>query len=758
MNIQQKASLAVRVAKVISKSSDLSAIKTLAKSFMQLSDEKIEELSAQYPDSDSVVQEVPGTKLDGSSWLKQGFSVDGDGVPLDSDKPYIIDPEGVLWLDPVLAVASKVLESEIAPDSPDFSPVDIDTSYIDQQYVNGEIDFSEYENELANITGDREFARRKAESSKISSTSDSASSSVSIGDKVRMLDLDKEIVTVTAISGPAGSEVYTVKYSDGYEADFDSSEFQKVQSTSSVSPQAVDLIGSIKHDYFEALEDGPVTIARLIQIGFSEDEAKIILYKWNTQVKQKASAISSLSAHVSSLSSIIEDYSNIDSAYSAARMNARPGQGVDYQQLLDSLNLSGSDAALDFAMDNGIESYIATHSSAKLSAQSASLKEKWPQIKDFLSRLRDKGLRARNAVIDNLKKAFSWMTDDLAGEAYYQFFFQSSGLARIRSRSDILAKITSNTGEVLDGKWSPYSKDSEFGTFFVTDGRELKDISIAELDVGDDLSDDHADDFPAFESSKMGSLVSTPSGLARIRSRSDNFYQCSFLSSKKSQLLHCSSIKAVSHGSPGTCLGSYPLSKGITKDSEGEDIDPKEMYFEGSDGTFSFVGVRVASAASSPAVVSISADGEEPLPPPPDTPAVDSTSDGVPVESSPEGDIALEDSGSISAPEEVEPDSAPSIDAPAQEVLDAQQAFIDFLKEHALEPSVPTEAEIRDALLDVERRFGSEAVASAFIGYQFSDEELAEERREQDATEALTDIKDEVDEALSDLAGTVPGE
>ncbi len=144
MNIQQKASLAVLVSKVISKASDLSAIKTLAKSFMQLSDEKIEELSAQYPDADSIAQEVPGTKREGSSWLKQGFSTDGDGIPLDADKPYIIDPEGVLWLDPVLAVASKGPEAETTPDSPDLSPEEIDTSYLDRQYANGDIDFPEY--------------------------------------------------------------------------------------------------------------------------------------------------------------------------------------------------------------------------------------------------------------------------------------------------------------------------------------------------------------------------------------------------------------------------------------------------------------------------------------------------------------------------------------------------------------------------------------------------------------------------------------
>jgi hypothetical protein len=53
---------------------------------------------------------------------------------------------------------------------------------------------------------------------------------------------------------------------------------------------------------------------------------------------------------------------------------------------------------------------------------SPALQDKWDQVKTFLSRLRANGVRARDSVIDSLQRAFhSWMTPQLAEEAYQQF-------------------------------------------------------------------------------------------------------------------------------------------------------------------------------------------------------------------------------------------------------------------------------------------------------------------------------------------------
>ena len=41
-----------------------------------------------------------------------------------------------------------------------------------------------------------------------------------------------------------------------------------------------------------------------------------------------------------------------------------------------------------------------------------------------------------------------------------------------------------------------------------------------------------------------------------------------------------------SHRSPGMCLGSFPLSLGVTEDTSGDPIVPDEMYFENADGSF----------------------------------------------------------------------------------------------------------------------------------------------------------------------------
>jgi hypothetical protein len=50
-----------------------------------------------------------------------------------------------------------------------------------------------------------------------------------------------------------------------------------------------------------------------------------------------------------------------------------------------------------------------------------------------------------------------------------------------------------------------------------------------------------------------------------------------------------SSVGVTSHGRPGMCTGSYPISRGILLDTDGNKIDPSEMYFEESDGSFSKV-------------------------------------------------------------------------------------------------------------------------------------------------------------------------
>jgi hypothetical protein len=44
-----------------------------------------------------------------------------------------------------------------------------------------------------------------------------------------------------------------------------------------------------------------------------------------------------------------------------------------------------------------------------------------------------------------------------------------------------------------------------------------------------------------------------------------------------------------SHGGSGMCMGEYPLSLGIRIDSDGDEIDPYEMYFEDEYGSFSHV-------------------------------------------------------------------------------------------------------------------------------------------------------------------------
>jgi hypothetical protein len=47
-----------------------------------------------------------------------------------------------------------------------------------------------------------------------------------------------------------------------------------------------------------------------------------------------------------------------------------------------------------------------------------------------------------------------------------------------------------------------------------------------------------------------------------------------------------------SHGGSGMCTGTYPLSIGVTQDSDGDEIDPYEMYFEDELGSFSKVDDR----------------------------------------------------------------------------------------------------------------------------------------------------------------------
>lgn len=57
------------------------------------------------------------------------------------------------------------------------------------------------------------------------------------------------------------------------------------------------------------------------------------------------------------------------------------------------------------------------------SSVSRDLKDNWDKVKNFLSRLRNNGIKARDVVLEKLKKAFSWMTDDDADEAYYQYYY-----------------------------------------------------------------------------------------------------------------------------------------------------------------------------------------------------------------------------------------------------------------------------------------------------------------------------------------------
>jgi hypothetical protein len=50
------------------------------------------------------------------------------------------------------------------------------------------------------------------------------------------------------------------------------------------------------------------------------------------------------------------------------------------------------------------------------------LKNRWDQVKSFISRLRDRGIRAKDQIIDALQQAFrSFMTPQLAVEAYQQY-------------------------------------------------------------------------------------------------------------------------------------------------------------------------------------------------------------------------------------------------------------------------------------------------------------------------------------------------
>jgi hypothetical protein len=46
------------------------------------------------------------------------------------------------------------------------------------------------------------------------------------------------------------------------------------------------------------------------------------------------------------------------------------------------------------------------------------------------------------------------------------------------------------------------------------------------------------------------------------------------------------SSRVYSHGGSGMCMGEYPLSIGVTQDSDGDEIDPFEMYFEDEYGAF----------------------------------------------------------------------------------------------------------------------------------------------------------------------------
>jgi hypothetical protein len=65
------------------------------------------------------------------------------------------------------------------------------------------------------------------------------------------------------------------------------------------------------------------------------------------------------------------------------------------------------------------EEYTAGRTDKRMSP---TLQRNWDRVKGYLARLRDRGIKARDQVVDYLQRAFtSWMTPELAVEAYQQY-------------------------------------------------------------------------------------------------------------------------------------------------------------------------------------------------------------------------------------------------------------------------------------------------------------------------------------------------